>query len=221
MFLDRVGRAMVLVLNVDPARIDISVIKCAVEYLKAGELIIYPTDTVYGLGADALNVEAVHKVFEAKRRPPGQPLPVAVSGIRMAENLAEVGEDARRLMRAFWPGALTIVLPKRRLVPDIVTGGEGSIALRAPNHQIPLRLIEESGFPLIATSANLHGWPNPKSALEAQAQIGSKVGLVLDAGPSSGKPSTVIDMTATPPKILRQGPITREELSRVLLRRVD
>jgi len=207
---------MVRVLSINPLFPDPRAIERAVRVIQRGGLIVYPTDTVYGLGANALDPEAVRLVFAAKNRPPEQALPVAVRGTRMADELAVITRDVQRLIEAFWPGALTIILEKRTIVPDATTGGRRGVAIRMPDHQIPLQIMEKSGLPLIATSANIHGQPNSLTSEEAISQVGEKVDLVLDGGNASAQPSTVLDMTIRPPRVLRLGSITKEEISLVL-----
>lgn len=207
---------MTIILKVDTICPEVEVIEQAAKFVEAGKIIVYPTDTIYGVGTNALNSAAVLRVFEVKRRPLGNPLPVAVDDVEMAESLAVVTEEARMLMDAFWPGALTLVLPKREIVPDAVTAGRLGLALRAPNHQVPLKIVEKSGLPLIATSANIHGSASCRSAQEAAGQIGAHVDLVLDGGPTAGRASTVLDLTGTRLRVLREGPVTRMMLRRVL-----
>jgi len=203
-------------LSVDPKNPSVSVILKAVEIIRMGGLIAYPTDTVYGLGANALNPQAVLKVFKVKRRPLGQPLPVAVSGLKMAEELAYVNERGKRLIESFWPGALTIVLRKRPRIPPVVTGGELGVGLREPNHRVPLSIIEMSNLPLIATSANRHGVPPCVEVNEVVSQFDGEVDLIVDGGRGARAVSTVIDLVREPPAILRQGPVTRGMIERVI-----
>jgi len=207
---------MVAVLPVNPLSPEAETIERAVRVVSEGGIIVYPTDTVYGVGTNALDSRAVLKVFEVKKRPLGQPLPVAVGGIQMAETLAVVVSEARRLMLTFWPGALTLVLRKKTIVPDVTTGGRLEVALRAPNHQVPLRIMSLSGLPLIATSANTHRKPSCLTAEEAESQLGDKVDLILDGGSATGRPSTVLDLMSTPPRVLRSGSVTRKDIRRVL-----
>ncbi|MEM2093938.1 MAG: L-threonylcarbamoyladenylate synthase [Candidatus Bathyarchaeia archaeon] len=210
---------MVIILRTSSSSPDPETIAQATEVVSRGGVIVYPTDTVYGLGADALDAHAVLKVFQVKRRPLELPLPVAVDGHQMAERLAVVTKDARRLMDNFWPGPLTIVLYKKDIVPDVVTGGKSKVAVRAPNHQIPLRIIVRTGLPLTSTSANIHRKPSIMSAQEARAQL-EGVDLIIDGGRATGIPSTVIDMTQETPRILRQGSISTEDIVRVLGRNI-
>ena len=207
---------MVVVLSINPLCPDPRVIEQAVRVVECGGLLIYPTDTVYGIGTNALDSTAVLNVFAAKRRPPGQPLPVAVKGIQMADELAVVTHDSQRLMEAFWPGPLAIVLEKKAMVPDVTTGGRREVAVRTPNHQVPLQIIEHSGLPLITTSANIHGKPSSLTAEEAKKQLGDEVDLILDGGNATDRPSTILDMVSVPPRILRLGSVTKEEIIRVL-----
>jgi len=204
------------VLRVNPEKPESKVIREAVDIIRSGGVVIYPTDTVYGLGVDALNPEAVLRIFKIKNRFPNQPLPVAVSGLEMADRLAFIDEAAGKLMKAFWPGALTLVLVRKRLVPSMVVGGGASVGLRMPNHAVPLRIIQMSGLPLVATSANKHGAQNPLEAAEALRQIGDEVDLLLDGGRAGGQPSTILDLTRKPPLIVRHGPVTREMIEKVI-----
>ena len=205
------------VIRVDPEQPDPRAIEEAARAVRGGGLVVYPTDTVYGLGADPLSREAVLRVYRAKERPLGRPLPVLVSGPEAAERIARVTPEARRLMERFWPGALTIVMEARPQLPEELHGGTGKVGVRMPAHPVALELIRASGGALVGTSANLHGRPSPLTAVEALEQLGSRVDLVLDAGPApGGTPSTVVDLTTSPPRILRRGPITREEIEKVL-----
>ena len=195
---------------------DVDAIKKAVNVIKNGGVVVYPTDTVYGLGADALNPAAVQRVFKIKNRPKHLPLPVVVQDLIMAESLAAIDDSALRLIDAFWPGALTIILEKKPLVPLILTSGGTSVGLRMPDHSVPLMMLELCGVPLVATSANKHGEASPLLAEEAQRQLGNEVDLILDGGPAKGQPSTIIDLTKIPPLLIRSGPITRDELEEVI-----
>ena len=207
---------MTIILKVDPTHPEAEVIEQAANSVESGRIIVYPTDTIYGVGTNALDPVAVLRIFEVKRRPLENPLPVAVAGVEMAERLAVVTTGARRLMESFWPGALTIVLPKKDVVPDVVTAGRLGLALRAPDHRVPLKIIEKSGLPLIATSANVHGAASCKSAQEAMRQIGDRVDLVLDGGATAGTASTILDLTGARPRVLREGPVTGMMLRQVL-----
>ncbi|MEM4699900.1 MAG: L-threonylcarbamoyladenylate synthase [Candidatus Nezhaarchaeales archaeon] len=188
----------------------------ASQVVKSGGLVVYPTDTVYGLGADPLNEAAVARAFEAKRRE-AKPMPVLVSSIEAAKRLAHVSEGAEALMRLFWPGALTIVLPSRGVVPSRVTAGLPSIGVRMPSHPVALRLIEACGGALIGTSANISGRPPPRTVEEALSQVGGYVDLAIDAGPAPhGVPSTVVDLSSGEPRLVREGPLSWGEVLRAL-----
>lgn len=206
---------MSIVVKISPISPESEPIDKAVKLIQAGRVIVFPTDTLYGIGANALNPSATLRIFKIKGRPLGMPLPVAVDNVTMAEKLAVIGADGKRLIESFWPGALTLVFPKTEAVPDIVTGGTKNIALRAPNHLIPMLIVKMSKLPIIITSANRHGEPNCRDAEEVMKQLGDSVDLVLDGGKAQQSASTVLDLT-NGPRILREGPITREMLQEVL-----
>ncbi|RLE56298.1 MAG: threonylcarbamoyl-AMP synthase [Thermoprotei archaeon] len=192
------------------------VLREVAQVVKSGGLIIYPTDTVYGLGADPLNEQAIRRVYAVKRREQ-KPLPVLVSSIERARELVYVTPEAEKLMRAFWPGPLTIVLRKREHVPSTLTAGRNSLGVRQPNMELTIKLIEYCGGYLIGTSANISGHPAPRTAEEAMREIGMEVDVVIDAGPCPGGiPSTVIDLTTQPPRVVREGPIKREQIKEIL-----
>jgi len=189
-------------------------IKKALEVLKKGGLVIYPTDTLYGLGCNALDESAVERVFMAKKRLASNPLPIAVNGIEMMKQYAELLDTAEKLVKAFLPGALTVVLKKKNL-PDVLTGGLPEVGIRIPKSDIALRLVELLGVPITATSANVSGNASPVSAEEAALQI-READIVLDGGRLEKRvPSTVIDLTEKP-KILREGAIKRRDLEEVI-----
>jgi L-threonylcarbamoyladenylate synthase len=186
----------------------------ALEILRKGGLVIFPTDTLYGLGCNALDEPAVRSVFAVKKRPASNPLSIAVSDIEMMGQYAEIPEAAEKLVRAFLPGPLTIVLKKKNL-PDVLTGGLPKVGLRIPKSEIVLKLIKLLGTPTTATSANISGNPPPTTAEVAISQI-PEADIVLDGGPlGKGLPSTVIDMSEKP-KILREGAIKRADLETVI-----
>jgi len=193
-------------------------IRKGVQILKAGGTVAYPTDTVYGLGADAFNKEAVEKIYEIKGRPRQSAFPLLLADInQVAEVASSVPEIAWLLMRHFWPGGLTLVLPKRINLPDYLTYGGATIAVRIPNHPVPLTLIKRMGSPLIGTSANISGQPSALTAKEVEIQLGGRVSLIIDGGRcSGGVESTIIDVTGKMPKIRRQGLIPKEEIEKLL-----
>jgi L-threonylcarbamoyladenylate synthase len=187
----------------------------AVEVLRRGGLVAYPTDTVYGLAADPTNDAAVERLFAAKRRRPDQPTPLLIAATDDAERFAaDVPSVARELMRAFWPGALTIVLRRAETFHSRAVTGD-TIGLRVPGHAFPRELARRLGGPITGTSANPAGGPEPLGADDVVTQLGGAVDLVIDGGRCpGGTPSTVIDCTAEPPRIVRAGAISREELER-------
>lgn len=195
-------------------------IKEAIELLKKGEAVAFPTETVYGLGADAWNPTAVQKVFEIKGRPPDNPLIVHISEINSAEDFAEnIPEAAARLMEKFWPGPLTVILGKKASVLDLITGGLGTVALRCPDHPLALELITEAG-PLVAPSANRSGRPSPTSPEHVMEDFGQDFPVVNGGRTAIGLESTVLDVTTTPMVIYRPGKISREELEKASGQRV-
>ena len=192
-------------------------IRQAAVLLRAGELVAFPTETVYGLGADALNAEAVPKIFEAKGRPSDNPLIVHVGSFEAVEPLCEVNGRAQALMNAFWPGPLTLLLPKKPVIPAVTNAGLPSVALRMPSHPVALRQLRACGVPVAAPSANRSGRPSPTTAKHVLDDLDGRVPLILDGGECEvGLESTVLDLTAEIPTIVRPGGITREMLLRVL-----
>lgn len=207
-----------IIFKVDKANPDSGAIHAAADAVKRGELVIFPTETVYGLAADALNEDAVRRVFEVKGRIENHPLPVQVAGIDELEQVTStISNKVKLLADTFWPGPMTLVLPKSETVSDLVTGGRGSVGVRVPDHPVALALLSELGSPIVASSANLSGNPSAKSADEALADLSYKVSIVLDCGPSDiGVASTVIDMCVDPPRILRRGVISADELREII-----
>lgn len=210
---------------------DSSLIDAAAERLRSGGLVAFPTETVYGLGADALSADAVQRVFLAKGRPPTNPLIVHVTGIEMAATLVDgpIGDAATRLMRAFWPGPLSIVLPRHERIPGVVTGGGSSVALRCPDHPIALALLFAFGGPLVGPSANKSGTVSPTTAAHVRETFDDQTALVLDGGAcQTGIESTVIRLDQAGAgagggssmgggaTILRPGVIGAEQLEAVL-----
>jgi len=203
-----------LVLKVDTHRPDPGKIRTAAEALRGGGLVAFPTETVYGLGANALDGRAVLKIFEAKNRPADNPIIVHVSDRRDAYVLAEhVPEKAESLMDRFWPGPLTLLFQRSEIVPIEVTAGLGTVAIRMPSHPIANALIAEAGVPIAAPSANLAGRPSPTSAKHVLEDLSGRIDVLIDGGDVGyGVESTVLDLTSDPPTILRPGPVTFEEL---------
>ena len=185
--------------------------------IKKGELIAFPTETVYGLGADGLNVEACRKIFAAKGRPSDKPLSLHVSSLEMVERVAKISSAAEKLFAAFCPGALTIILPKNKIVPDFVTCGKSSVGIRFPANNVALSLIRLANCPIAAPSANLSGKIPPKTAQEVFENLSGRVEIILDGGACEfGISSTIIDLTTSEPKILRHGAIPAEKILEVL-----
>lgn len=183
--------------------------------LRGGRLVVFPTDTVYALGADAFNAFATAMVFQAKGRPRSLPLPVLVAQPRQAWALvSSVPEAAVELAAAFWPGALTIILPEAESLTWDIGVTRGGVALRMPSHPDALALIEEVG-PLAATSANRFGEPTPPAVAEIAARLGHTVSLYLDGGPAAGDvPSTIVDLTGGQVRVVREGAIPAEDVMR-------
>lgn len=186
--------------------------------LRKGGLVAFPTDTLYALGADASNPLAVRRVFAAKGRSLRSPIPLLVADLMMAIQLVgELPEAAVRLAKRYWPGPLTLVLRAPRGICTLLTAGTGRIGLRAPDAAVALALIRHFGSPVTGTSANRSGGKDPLDAHEVQRQLGDRVDLILDGGPvAGGSPSTVVDVTISPPVIVRQGPIRQEDILSLL-----
>ncbi len=187
----------------------------AARLLRAGKLVAFPTETVYGLGANALDEHAVRRIFEAKGRPSFNPVIVHVADVAAARGLVTHWPDeAERLATRFWPGPLTLVLPKRPEIPDAVTAGLTAVAVRVPAHPIALALLREAGLPVAAPSANRSNAVSPTTAAHVRKSLGRRVDLVLDGGPAMvGIESTVLDLSGERPAILRPGQISAEELA--------
>lgn len=186
----------------------------ALSILRGGGVVAFPTDTVYGVGADPLREEAVAALFQAKGRPAEKAIPLLLSEMSQVEAVArEVPAVAEALARRFWPGPLSMVVWAREEVPAIVRAGGETVALRMPDHPVALGLIGAFGRPLAVTSANLSGHPAPVTAEEVLTQLRGRIPLLVDGGQCpGGDPSTVLDLTADPPRILRPGPIPWEEI---------
>jgi L-threonylcarbamoyladenylate synthase len=201
-------------LKVDPQKPEPDKIRLAASFIRKGGLVAFPTETVYGLGADAFNSKAVLQLFKAKKRPLDNPPIVHVDNLEYVSQLAkEVSSSAQRLMKQFWPGPLTLILKRSEHVPDVTVAGLDTVAVRMPRHSVALALIRECCCPIAAPSANLAGKPSPTSAEHVLADLDGRIDAVLDAGPTVvGVESTVLDMTVEPPEILRPGGTTYETL---------
>ena len=190
----------------------------AADILHAGGLVAFPTETVYGLGADARNPEAVANIFAVKGRPSDHPLIVHLADAgQMSEWAQNIPQAAWKLAQAFWPGPLTLILPRLPDVPDAVTGGLNTVALRVPSHPVALAFLSAFGGGIAAPSANRYGHVSPTSAEDVREELGDSVDLILDGGRCPvGIESTIVDLSSLIPRVLRPGKITEEELSRVL-----
>jgi len=207
-----------MLLKVDSQEPEVEKIRIAADFIKKGGLVAFPTETVYGLGADALNPKAVLALFEAKKRPLDNPPIVHVESAKDVYRLAKtVSPKARRLMEEFWPGPLTLIFERSEIVPDVTVAGLDTIAVRMPKHNVALALIRESGCSIAAPSANLAGKPSPTSAKHVLDDLNGRIDAILDAGPTHiGVESTVLDLTVDPPQVLRPGGTPYEVLKKVL-----
>jgi L-threonylcarbamoyladenylate synthase len=200
------------VVRVDPVEPDRSVMRAAAARIQAGGLVAFPTESFYGLGADALDPAAIARVFEIKGRPDDKPLLVLVDSIDMVTELAAaIPDGARALMARHWPGALTLVLRAAARVPAGLTGGTGTVGVRLPGHAVARALVAAVARPVTAPSANPDGAPPPRTAGDVRGYFDGRVELILDGGTTAGGAgSTVADCTVWPPRILRQGPVIVE-----------
>lgn len=193
-------------------------VRRAAEALRAGEVVALPTETVYGLAANALDAAAVEKIFQIKGRPAHNPIIVHIVGLEMARRcVSEWPAAADRLATSFWPGPLTLVLPRAGEIPDNVTAGGSTVGVRWPGHPFIQAVIRECGFPLAAPSANPSNQISPTNAQHVRKSLGGKIRLIVDGGQSQvGIESTVLDVTVTPPRVLRPGMIHEESLRAAL-----
>ncbi len=198
-------------------------VRIVAQVVGRGGLVVFPTDTVYGLGCDPFNVAAVERLIRVKGGRKGKPLPVLASGVGDVERIAVVDERTKKVANRFWPGALTLILPKRSIVlPDIVTFGSGSVGARVPNHEVALELVKLCGGVLVGTSANTTGKKPAISVEEAVGQLGDNVDMILDGGETKGRvSSTVVDLTSDEPKILRSGVISSQDILKLCKSRVS
>ena len=186
--------------------------------LRRGELVAIPTETVYGLAANALDARACRKIFRAKRRPSNDPLIVHVRDLTQTATLAEISPAAIKLAKKFWPGPLTLVLRRKDIIPDVVTSGRDSVAIRSPRHPLARRILRLTGLPLAAPSANPFGYVSPTTAAHVRDGLGGRIKYILDGGACRvGVESTIVDLrNPAKPRILRPGAIPQREISRVL-----
>lgn len=205
--------AMTRILTPDPESIAASA-----EIIRSGGLVAFPTETVYGLGANAMDAQAVARIFAAKGRPASDPLIVHISRLEQVERLARnFSPAARTLAEAFWPGPLTLILPRQPEVPSLVTSGLDSVAVRIPDHPVALSLIEAAETPIAAPSANRFGHTSPTTAAHVYHDLAGKVDIILDGGSTKiGVESTVLDISTSPVRILRPGGVTREMIEALI-----
>jgi len=208
------------VLIVDPMQPEAEAIARAADCLRAGGLVAFPTETVYGLGVNALDRAAVTRLFTAKGRPATDPLIVHVTSVdAIAPLAAHISDDVRRLAERFWPGPLTLVLKRSARIPDEVTAGLDTVAIRIPRHPVARAILEAAAIPVAAPSANLFSRPSPTTAAHVLEDLDRRIDLIVDGGATTvGVESTVLDMTGIVPTILRPGAVTREMLQHVLPR---
>lgn len=207
-------------LFVDADNPDESTLDYAVSLLRDGKLLVYPTDTTYALGVNALDTSAIEQVHRIKRRSPTKPLHVVAASLEMVDRFAVVSDAARVLAREFLPGPLTIILPRRDTIPSLLVGGLATLGIRIPDNKICLELAQRARFPFTTTSANISGGENPYTVADVAAQLGHQIDLVdliLDQGSLVGRiPSTIVDLTTTPPSILREGLISKDDIDKAL-----
>ncbi len=205
------------ILKIDRENIDTDAIKKAGNFIKSGQLVAFPTETVYGLGADGLNDEACRKIFKAKGRPSDNPLILHISHISMLDNLVEEITDKHRKLFELWPGPMTLIFKKSKSIPDAVTAGGDTVAIRFPSDQIARAFITEADTPIAAPSANISGRPSPTNASDVYQDMDGIIPVIIDGGESNiGIESTVIDLSGDEPIILRPGFYTYEFLKDIL-----
>lgn len=210
----------ILKVNPNSLRESEGAINEAVEVIKNGGVVVYPTDTVYGLGVDATNEEAVEKLFIVKKRPETKPLPIIIDSIQMAKNLALIDARQEKILLKIWPGAVTVLFNQIYKLPGVVTAGKKTIALRIPNYKLAYYLLQKLGRPLTATSANISGHSPSTKIRDVLRQFENEhyqPDLVLDAGDLvNTEPSTILDLSSGEPKITRIGPVSPEQLANIL-----
>ncbi|MEA4973874.1 MAG: L-threonylcarbamoyladenylate synthase [Candidatus Metalachnospira sp.] len=204
--------------KVDAARPDLNILKEAAEILKNGGLVAFPTETVYGLGANGLDENACKKIYEAKGRPSDNPLILTIGEVSgLYPIVSKVTENAEKIIKAFWPGPITLVLPKAECVPLAVTGGLDTVAIRFPSNTVARELIKAAGIPVAAPSANSSGKPSPTRASHVEYDLNGKINMIIDGGPAEwGLESTILDVSVDKPVLLRPGAITKEMIEVVV-----
>jgi L-threonylcarbamoyladenylate synthase len=204
------------IVKIDVEHPDISVLRSIADVVCKGGMIVYPTDTIYGIGVDAFNEEAIDRVFELKHREKGKPILIIADSIEMVKSVVSyVPEVGYKLINRFWPGPLTILFPALEHISKKLTGNSGKIGIRIPNNRFCLELVKTCGVPITSTSANISGRENPASVQQILDSIGDKVDLIVDGGVlKSDLPSTVVDITSDQAVVVRQGVISEEEIKR-------
>ncbi|MEM4484268.1 MAG: L-threonylcarbamoyladenylate synthase, partial [Sulfolobales archaeon] len=210
------------IVRVDPLNIDLEKMREAADVIIRGGLVAFPTETVYGLGCDALNRDAARRVFEVKRRPVDNPLIIHVKDFDQLNLVArEIPEKAYKLIKRLWPGPLTLILPRRREIPLETTGGLDTVAVRSPAHPVALKLIELSERPIAAPSANISGRPSPTKAEHVIEDLYDSIDMIIDSGETLfGLESTIINILTSPPTLLRPGAYPVEVIEEILGERV-
>ena len=200
-------------LRVDPLHPEESIVKEAAGVLLKGGLVAFPTETFYGLGANALDPAAVRRIFEVKGRPESKPLLVLVDSVRMAETLVkEIPAAALALMARYWPGPLTLIFRATSRLPEELTAGTGTVGIRMFRHPVSFEVVRAAGIPVTAPSANLSDEEPPITAADVDRTLRNKIDLILDGGPTTGGlPSTILDVTVTPAKVIRRGALELPE----------
>jgi L-threonylcarbamoyladenylate synthase len=213
---------MSCIIQVDSHHPEGQLLQEAAAFLREGKTVAFPTETFYALGVAAFQETAIQKVFAIKGRTFDQPLPLIIRGDSMLEEIAaRVPDAARTLMRRFWPGPLTLIVEASKKIPPLLTASTGTVAVRDSSHPLARLLVEIAGIPVTSTSANVSGDPSCASAEAVQAQIGDRLDLIIDGGPTpGGLPSTIVDLTVSPPRIVREGAVSARRLAPFLGSRI-
>jgi L-threonylcarbamoyladenylate synthase len=206
---------MSIIVKLDPLHPDEQRLREAAAFLREGKTVVFPTETFYALGVSAFQEKAIQHVFSIKGRTFDQPLPLIIDGDSMLEEIAaRVPDAARILMRRFWPGPLTLIVEASKKIPPLLTASTGTVAVRDSSHPLARLLVKTAGIPVTSTSANVSGDPSCASAEAVQAQIGDRIDLIIDGGPTpGGLPSTIVDLTVSPPRIVREGAVSARRLA--------
>lgn len=208
------------IFKIDDVEKQADIIEKAAEMLKNGELVAFPTETVYGLAANGLNQQAVRSLYEAKERPSYKAFSLQIADVAMAEEIAEeITPMAKALMDKFCPGPITVILRKKKEIPSIVTGGKNTVGIRIPDNPVALAVLSKARIPLAVPSANMSSHPSPKSAMDVYNDMQGRIPLILDGGVCSiGTESTIVDCSDEFPVIIRQGAISEKEINEILRR---